>query len=101
MGEDRYFFIESFEYIVSNDGNDNYETETADMEVEAVWDDTEEGYIFKIFCADEDRLADYAGNGTLEDFFEEQVRDEVESGLFLEGIEIEYISQGSLERMIP
>lgn len=99
MGEDRYYFIESFEYIVSNDGFDNYETETADMEVEAIWDDLEEGYVFHIFCADEDKLSDYEGNGTLEDFFEEQVRSEVENKLWLEGIETESISQKSPERI--
>lgn len=86
--EDRYHFSIPFEYIEKNHGNDNYDIATAYMECDVEWDDLNEGYTCHYSCSDESDIDPEEGNGSLDDFYEEQVIPALQDALEEEGIGI-------------
>lgn len=89
--DDSYHFSIPFEYIQKNYGDDNYDMAIAYMEVDVIWDDAEQGYQMYYSCSDEYLIDPNEGNGSLEDFWEydveDEVRDELESyGIYTEAI---------------
>lgn len=84
--DDSYHFSIPFEYIKKNYGDDNYDIETAYMEVDVRWDEYEQGYKMYYSCSEEYLIDPREGNGTLEEFWENDVEDKVRDELSSYGI---------------
>ena len=84
--DDSYHFSIPFEYIKKNYGDDNYDIETAYMEVDVRWDEYEQGYKMYYSCSEEYLIDPREGNGTLEEFWENDVEDKVRDELASYGI---------------
>ena len=94
--DDSYHFSIPFEYIAKNNGNDQYEDATAFMEVDVEWDDNAGCYVISYFCPDEDLIDPEQGNGSIEDFYQGDVRDVVMEELASLGIDPEAIEFGGI-----
>lgn len=71
--EDSYTFSYSFEYIAKNHGNDNYDIDTATMEVRVEWSDSQLGYVFSYDVPDMYKIDPAQGNSDAEGFYEHDV----------------------------
>ena len=83
MKQREYHFSIPFTYIEKNLGNNNYVDGQATMEVDAIWDECDEGYRLYYHCPQENIIDPNEGNGSIEETFEEiiyfEVMDELES----------------------
>ena len=86
--EDNHHFSIPFEYIEKNYGDDNYDIATAYMDCDVEWDDFNEGYTCHYSCSEESSIDPEEGNGSLEDFYQEQVIPALQDALEEEGIGI-------------
>lgn len=71
--DDYYTFTYSFEYIAKNHGNDNYDIDTADMNVRVEWSDTQAGYVIVYDVPDMHKIDSTQGNGDAESFYDADV----------------------------
>lgn len=71
--EDSYTFSYSFEYIAKNHGNDNYDIDTATMEVRVEWSDPQAGYVISYNVTDMYKIDPAQGNSDAEGFYESDV----------------------------
>lgn len=73
--EDHYHFSIPFTFIKKKLGDDQYEDGTAIMEVDVDWDGYQHGYVFTYYCPDMYLIDPAEGNGTVDDFWDYDVRD--------------------------
>lgn len=71
--EDSYTFSYSFEYIAKNHGNDNYDIDTATMEVRDEWSDPQAEYVISYNVTDMYKIDPAQGNSDAEGFYESDV----------------------------
>lgn len=71
--DDSYHFSYSFEYIAKNNGNDNYDIETTNMEVSVNWSDAQLGYVISYNIPEMYKIDPSQGNGSEKDFYESDV----------------------------
>ncbi|KAB3527099.1 hypothetical protein [Alkaliphilus serpentinus] len=70
---DSYHFTYSFEYIAKNYGNDNYDIDTANMEVKVNWDESQMGYVISYSVPEMYKIDPSQGNGSETEFYESDV----------------------------
>ena len=85
-----------FTYIKKNYGSDQYDNETAIMEVDVDWDESTLGYSITHHVPDMHLIDPAEGNGTEDDFWEDIVYIEVKDKLEAMGISVEALSWGGL-----
>ena len=71
--DDTYTFSYQFEYIAINHGNDNYDIDTATMNVRVQWNDSEAGYEISYDVPDLHKIDASQGNSDAEGFYEHDV----------------------------
>lgn len=71
--DDRYTFSYPFEYIAKNHGGDNYDIDTATMDVCVEWNDSEAGYEISYAVPDMRKIDPAQGNSDAEGFYESDV----------------------------
>lgn len=71
--EDSYTFSYPFEYIAKNHGDDNYDIDTATMDVRVEWNDSQAGYEMSYDVPDMDKIDPAQGNSDAEGFYEHDV----------------------------
>lgn len=71
--EDSYTFSYPFEYIAKNYGDDNYDIDTAMMDVRVEWSDFQAGYEVSYEVPDMHKIDPAQGNGDAQEFFEGDV----------------------------
>lgn len=71
--EDSYAFSYSFEYIAKNHGDDNYDIDTATMDVRVEWSDFQAGYVISYAVPDMQKIDPAQGNSDAEGFYESDV----------------------------
>ena len=64
--DDCYSFSYAFEYIRTNHGNDNYDIDTATMDVRVEWSDSQAGYVISYDVPEMDRIDPNQGNSDAE-----------------------------------
>lgn len=89
---DSYTFTYQFEYIAKNHGDDNYDIETANMNVRVEWSDTAAGYTIAYDVPEMHKIDPVEGNGDAETFYEDVVYWKLMSDLGSLGIDPELIS---------
>ena len=90
--DDHYHFSIDFEYIVKNNGDDDYEVGTATMEIDVDWDDDNAGYRISYYCDSMYEIDPNEGNGDLDSFYESACEMEVLDNLESMGITAELIT---------
>lgn len=85
--EDTYSFSYDFEYIEKRLGNDQYDLGTTTMDVTLIWDEEQAGYEVSIYVPEMYKIDPAEGNGTAEDFYNDDVYDRLVSDLSSYGIE--------------
>jgi len=91
--DDSYSFTYRFEFIAKNHGNDNYDIDTADMDVQVEWSDSVAGYTISYDVPDMYRIDAAQGNGDAESFYESDIRWRLMSDLEAKGIGPELVSE--------
>ena len=71
--EDSYTFSYPFEYIAKNHGDDNYDIDTATMDVRVEWNDSQAGYEMSYDVPDMHKIDPAQGNSDAEGFYEYDV----------------------------
>src|SRR4051794_5714465 len=71
--DDSYTFSYQFEYIATNQGNDNYDIGTATMDVRVEWNDSQAGYEISYDVPDLYKIDASQGNSDAEGFYEHDV----------------------------
>jgi hypothetical protein len=71
--DDSYHFSYSFEYIAKNYGNDIYDIETTNMEVDVNWSDAYLGYVISYNIPEMYKIDASQGNGSEIDFYNDDV----------------------------
>lgn len=71
--DDRCSFEYSFEYIAKNHGDDNYDIDTATMEVRVEWNDSNVGYEISYDVPAMHKIDPTQGNSDAEGFYEHDV----------------------------
>lgn len=89
--EDSYHFSVPFEYIKKNRGGDDDEIGTAYMDVDVQWSDSDHGYRISHYCSSMCDIDPDEGNGSEDDFYDDQVEDIVKDKLSSEGVSTEAV----------
>ena len=71
--EHSYTFSYPFEYIAKNHGDDNYDIDTATMDVRVEWNDSQAGYEMSYDVPDMHKIDPAQGNSDAEGFYEHDV----------------------------
>ena len=71
--EDSYTFSYPFEYIAKNHGDDNYDIDTATMDVRVEWNDSQAGYEMSYDVPDMHKIDPAQGNSDAEGFYDSDV----------------------------
>lgn len=90
--DDSYAFSYPFEYIAKNHGNDQYDIETATMDVRVDWSDAQEGYVISYNVPDAHKIDPAEGNSDVAGFYEYDVEARLLSDLASLGIGPELIA---------
>lgn len=84
--EDTYHFSIPFEYIIQSERHGDEIIGTATMEVDLEWDEEDGGYRASYYSPDESLIDPDEGNGSIDDFYNDYVEDEVAEHLDALGV---------------
>lgn len=90
--EDSYTFSYPFEYIAKNHGNDNYDIDSATMEIRVEWSDSQAGYIISYNVPEMYKIDPAQGNSDAEGFYEHDVHWRLLADLASLGIDSDLIA---------
>ena len=90
--DDCYDFLYEFEFIAKNHGNDNYDIDTATMNVHVEWSAAQEGYVISYDVPEMNKIDPAEGNSDAAGFYDYDVYPRLMDDLAGRGIYAESIA---------